>query len=455
MGFNTKEINEEDIDYDEPVDYDSFVGIDTSKYNNNKIEVLDYIMGSGKSTYILDYMTKNPCERYMYVTTLLSEADDRALDAAASIDIQCPASSKESNKSDHLLELLKVGANISCTHSLFTMLTLKHIEEIHKQGYTLIIDEVVDFIEAFNDYSMGDITDLVKREDLEYSIEELGRVRMKWRVSKSNHFYKLMNLCDTGMLYCTKNGAMLTAHIPPTMIKAAKKVIVCTYMYKASLMHKFMQLHNFEYEYIKDDNLEARQEVIKRSIKDNLILCNMSTAGLLGRNDGNALSYGWYGKNSSGADNNALKLFKKVSNWLRTQEKEERDNFFFTCPKGIVDSKLSSQGIKSVLTKSKLRHLTNSLSDDDSTKWLFSGTKATNNFKDRLIAIHALNVFSNIVVKRYLHDYGFVIDEDLFATSEMVQFLWRGCIRKGEPMKVLVLAPRMRLLLERFIDNLW
>jgi hypothetical protein len=180
----------------------------------------------------------------------------------------------------------------------------------------------------------------------------------------------------------------------------------------------------------------------------------MSTAGLLGRNDGNALSYGWYGKNSSGADNNALKLFKKVSNWIKNSEKEERNNFFFTCPKGIVDSKLSSQGIRPVLAKSKLGYLVNTIADDDSTKWLFSGTKATNNFKDRTVAIHALNVFSNIVVKRYLHDYGFVIDEDLFATSEMVQFLWRGCIRKGEPMKVLVLAPRMRLLLERFIDNI-
>ena len=43
----------------------------------------------------------------------------------------------------------------------------------------------------------------------------------------------------------------------------------------------------------------------------------------------------------------------------------------------------------------------------------------------------------------YLHDYGYDIDQKVFATSEMLQWIWRGCIRKGEPMIVGIASKRM------------
>ena len=39
----------------------------------------------------------------------------------------------------------------------------------------------------------------------------------------------------------------------------------------------------------------------------------------------------------------------------------------------------------------------------------------------------------------------------ILATQD--KFIWRGCIRKGEPMKVLILSKRMRCLLENWLDE--
>ena len=44
-------------------------------------------------------------------------------------------------------------------------------------------------------------------------------------------------------------------------------------------------------------------------------------------------------------------------------------------------------------------------------------------------------------------------DQDAFATSEMVQFIWRSAIRRGEPIQIYIPSNRMRGLLEKWIDE--
>lgn len=51
-----------------------------------KIEVLDKIMGSGKTTSILNWCEANPDTPYLYVTPLLSESEDRVVEACVEIE---------------------------------------------------------------------------------------------------------------------------------------------------------------------------------------------------------------------------------------------------------------------------------------------------------------------------------------------------------------------------------
>lgn len=48
---------------------------------------------------------------------------------------------------------------------------------------------------------------------------------------------------------------------------------------------------------------------------------------------------------------------------------------------------------------------------------------------------------------------GFPVKEDIFALSEMVQWVWRSAIREGNPINIYVPSSRMRDLLERWLED--
>lgn len=77
-----------------------------------EIKVIDYVMGTGKSTYLLKKLQKDSSIRYIYVAPLSSEVEDRAKDELAATEVNIP-SDKEGLKSEDMLHLLKAGKNIA------------------------------------------------------------------------------------------------------------------------------------------------------------------------------------------------------------------------------------------------------------------------------------------------------------------------------------------------------
>ena len=51
------------------------------------------------------------------------------------------------------------------------------------------------------------------------------------------------------------------------------------------------------------------------------------------------------------------------------------------------------------------------------------------------------------MIKGYFEDRGIKVQEDLHALSEMVQWIWRSQIRRGDPITVFIPSERMRSLL--------
>jgi len=68
--------------------------------------------------------------------------------------------------------------------------------------------------------------------------------------------------------------------------------------------------------------------------------------------------------------------------------------------------------------------------------------------------VHCLNRYPNAVVQAFLQDYGYGIDEDNFALSEMLQWMFRGCVRKGEKMYVCILSKRMLGLYSKWLESI-
>lgn len=89
------------------------------------------------------------------------------------------------------------------------------------------------------------------------------------------------------------------------------------------------------------------------------------------------------------------------------------------------------------------------LTEEDFSTFVSCNMRATNRYAERHLCLYMVNRFLQPQVADFYKKRGFPIDEDIFALSEMIQWIWRSAIRKGEPITVYIPARRMR---ELFLD---
>lgn len=412
------------------------------------IKVVDYPMSTGKTEWMFRKMNADLSKRYIYITPLLSEAEDRATSSLAQLDMQTPEVNEDFiSKSDNVLELLQSGRNIATTHMLFRRFTQKHLDVIKFFEYTIIIDEVATFIEPFQKYNAVDLRDMVTRGDLVVHPELKGRVTMEWSPTEGNTYTGLKYLCDSGVIYGVgEKGDVFNIHFPTTVIDAAKEVYVLTYMYDASLMSAFMQIHGYNSSKVIVPELEQRTVVIRQHIRDNLEIVDIAAMSKCAGVDNKfAYAYSWWDKQIKGSQ--FSKIFKVLSNWL-VNNKESREKFFFTCPKQFV---FRNKSEKSLLEKQQIKYFYEVHGENP--KWLAVNTKATNLYSDRNTCFYLMNIYPHPSLQMYLDVNGKMLDPDDFALSEMIQFIFRGSIRNaGTKIRVFVASSRMKKLLEGWIN---
>lgn len=79
-------------------------------------------------------------------------------------------------------------------------------------------------------------------------------------------------------------------------------------------------------------------------------------------------------------------------------------------------------------------------------------TRATNDYADRKATAFLLNRFMNPNEYQFFSYRGVEVDEELLAISDLIQFLFRGCIRNNEQMYCYIPSARMRRLLKGWIN---
>ena len=80
--------------------------------------------------------------------------------------------------------------------------------------------------------------------------------------------------------------------------------------------------------------------------------------------------------------------------------------------------------------------------------------RSTSEYRDRKYLAYCVNIHLNPYYKKYFLSQGAHIDEDKYALSEMVQWIWRSAIRDGEEIWVYVPSKRMRTLLLNWLNDL-
>lgn len=413
----------------------------------DKIKILDYVCGTGKSTWILNKLKSVSAPRFIYISCLLSEIEDRVQEELAHLDI-CIPSDENGTKSEDALIALKEGRSIAATHSLFLRLNEEAVKLIKEWEYVLVIDEVLDFITPYRKYSSQDVKDLVNLNQITVDTENKGRVHVNQEFQ--GYYSELKEYSEKGLVYASVDGfTVFNLQIPPSVIKASKECYVLTYLYDSSEMQRFLTLHNIDYEHLDVPELAQREISIKKYLKENINLIQIKSADDIVRSlrstRNNAFSYNWWSTKKDKAE-----LFlKKVDNWLHNNK--HRSDFFFTTPKEIFDKR--GLATKKSLGLNCLKPSIVSDSNDEVQLWLASSTKATNEYADRKLCLFLMNTYPNVGLQKYFEQYCTQLDNDRYALSELVQFLFRGCIRKGEPMDLYIASPRMKELFVDWLDT--
>ncbi|HCH9333059.1 TPA: hypothetical protein NNU83_004698, partial [Salmonella enterica] len=138
---------------------------------SNIVEIVDAMMGSHKTSKICKWMEENNhIYKFFYISPLLEEVKDggRIQQACPLTRFVAPETKRDDEdnhhdtKGSHLLELLRIGANITCTHNLYLNMTDEHFSEMEKHNYVLVVDEEIAMIDDYHAYSAPDVTSLIE-----------------------------------------------------------------------------------------------------------------------------------------------------------------------------------------------------------------------------------------------------------------------------------------------------
>jgi hypothetical protein len=159
-------------------------------------------------------------------------------------------------------------------------------------------------------------------------------------------------------------------------------------------------------------------------------ICDSEKLNRIGDSDA-ALSKTWYTRNKR---NQLMKQLKNnTSNYFRNYIKSKSNENLWTTFKDFKESVAGKGYAKGFLS---------------------SNVRATNEYRNRTNVAYLINKFFNPCVKNFFINHGVSVDDDGYAVSEMLQFIWRSAIRDEKEINIYIPSKRMRNLLIQWIDKI-
>ena len=78
--------------------------------------------------------------------------------------------------------------------------------------------------------------------------------------------------------------------------------------------------------------------------------------------------------------------------------------------------------------------------------------RARNNFRDRHVLMYVANRYVNPEIVKFFEARSITINQDAYALSEMLQWIWRSAITDGEKISLFIQSNRMRNLLLKWLQ---
>ncbi len=223
------------------------------------------------------------------------------------------------------------------------------------------------------------------------------------------------------------DGKVVIWELAINALKAFKEVWIATYMFEDNIMSTYLKVHKLDYELIqfgkKPSEIKHLINIYEDSPRSKLNEIGDKVAAL------SATSY-------RRAEIKDI-LSANLDNFVRNKAKCKKSDLIWT----------SFKEGKSRIQKNGAYNYSN--------EWLPINTKATNDYADKHTVAYLCNIYPNPELVKASAARGFSVKEDIYAISEMVQFIWRSAIRNNKPINLYIPSNRMRRLLKDWLEDIY
>ncbi len=390
--------------------------------------ILDAGCGIGKTTAMINKINEDNKNKYLYITPLLTEVK-RIKESCPNKNFKYPEA--KSTKLMDIVKLFEKGENIVSTHALFKKFNEQILDIAKFNNYILIMDEVADVMSEL-EISKNDINTIIK----EYvEIDEFNNLKW-WAEEYEGKFEEYKNIIDMGgvIAHSSVKGDIISLvwFYPIKIFESFKEVYVLTYMFEGQTQKSYYEYYNvkFKYLYVKDFKITTEPQIYDYTETKSLIkVCQSQKLNKIG-NDNNALSVSWFERNKDGSLIKELK--KDMVNFFRSTAKTpSKENLWTTFKE--YENILKGKGCMSGFAPINMR--------------------ATNDYKHTTAVAYMANRYLKPTMKHFFEGYGIEVNEDVFALSELIQFVFRSSIRDKKPIDVFIPSKRMRTLFINWLNK--
>lgn len=460
------------------------------------IKVCDAIMGSGKTSAVINYINEHPERHYLYISPFLEEAAriKECCPAAGFIEPQDDIPAYHFRKGEHLAALVAAGENVASTHQSVMFYTEETLKALRDNNYCLIIDEEIEplhqdvlinsgdvelllqagclrrkddggyeagdteyagtaFRRMFNTLQTRELIELnaASREPAEVSEEDEDEDDEIVREEPETYDDEIVDLTEgRSPSLDSYNMPLWCWKFPIELLTSVQDIYVLTYMFKDSDMDYYLRMNDLSYQYIyiqKDpgDDYNPAQYHFSDTpgyipgyvahLADMIQIEQAPKLNAIGDGRG-ALSKNWYNNNEHNPDPH-----KSVD-----QLKRNLKNYWEHYGDGNARTRL-------VGSYADKKYWDVAGHGGGKKARLVFNSKSTNAYRERTVLAYPVNLFQNLSVAKYYSSNGFTYSHNRYALSTMIQWIWRSAIRDGKPIHIYVPSKRMRDLLTKWIEE--
>lgn len=448
-----------------------------------KVRVIDSVMGSGKTTYIIKHLNQENTNQVVYVTPLISECERISESTGYIHHIDEELKKRFKGKVNAARALIEAGESVAITHAAFEVFPKDIVQSMEDKGVSLIIDETITSVSPIN-FSAVEVQILRDHNSIVETRCANGATLVEWNedtVLNDTRFVKIyQNFFGKGKeVYLTDENKVVVWSLPAGVYHAVRDVTLMTYNFRGTDMEAYFKFHDIDYEVCHLENgsvVKGDPEIYGRKFKDLINIIN-HPINKIGTKHGNSnkepLTKYWYLHASKTQidklSNNTYNFFRNITdygskyNMWTVFDKAEVKNYVEDAYGGQWNkieldeggATTQSVSIRSKIEKKPFKSVGRVPKDlpTDSTEykqrmcWVPCNSRGTNMYSDRkaVAYLNCMNISPSLV--SFFDAFDIEIDNTTFALNVMLQWIWRSAIRNGEQIDLYIPSKRMRHIL--------